>query len=942
MKKPKTILLIGTAVSIAALSLASTGQAATYNWNTTNGTWDTSSANWTGAGSIWVDSSDAVFNNTATASTITLGETINATSVILGSATAADNNANYTLAGGALNDSGTLVVQGNSTNSGAYASSPTVTINSTVAVTGATLIGRANFRITGGTYTTDRITANPTSPDWANVTIAGGSVTATNGIDGSYGGNGTNGTTATFQLNLNGGTLYTPSIKVADRETGTNNNAWLTFNGTTVKATASTATFITLYGGSQNAYVSNGGAILDTNGNNITIGVNLKNTSGQNGTLTKQGAGTLTLSGSNTFTGDTKIDGGTVLAANASLQNSAFDTSGAAGTGGLTFSGTTPTLGGLKGSTDWTVPTGVTSLTLNVGTGVSTSYSGNLSAGTAGMNLVKSGAGSQTLSGANTYNGSITVSGGKLVVSNNNSPAALAIGNTASTSGAFYLTGGTVARSSGQADTFAQNGYGYINISGGTLSGISIWQGGSTSGNRTSGVGVIVQSAGAVNLNNGQPFVLGGVNLQGGRGVLNLDGGTLSVAGAMSAGWDTNTAGRGEFNINGGTATASEFSFKGTTTGVLNLRGGTLAVSTIRTYTGNNNPNSTGYVNFNGGTLQATQEGAALIALATTNTQNNVFVYSGGAMIDTNSKNVTIGNALNAPTGDGLSSVVLATAGAGYIGEPAVVITGGGGSGATARATIDSVTGVVTGIVITNPGTGYTSSPNATLSGGGATTAATLGVVATAANSSGGLTKTGAGNLTLTGNNTYTGATLVTAGTLVVSGSGSINSSASVTVSTGATLTNDAAALTTALGLGEGAALSGSSSFAPSALTITGDLAGGIFTTITLDSSFTKTGALAFTLTNVVDGTYSLFSGTTPGGFFTSVSVGGTPLIDQTGGIFSAEVDGFSYTYDDNLSSLGITAVPEPATWAIVGVGLAFLLYRRRVLRLVCGRRHNA
>jgi len=312
MKRTQSLIRIGAAVSIAALSLAAAARAATYNWNTTNGTWDTSTANWTGAGSTWVDGSDAVFNNTANASTISLGETINATSVILGSAAAANNNGNYTLAGGALNDGGTLVVQGNSTNSGVYASNPTTTINSTVAVSGSTLIGRANFRITGGTYTTDRITANPASADWANVTIAGGNVTATNGIDGSYGTNGSNGTTATFQLNLNGGTLCTPSIKVADREAGANNNAWLTFNGTTVRATASTATFITLYGGNQTAYISNGGAILDTNGHDITIGVNLNNTAGQNGSLQKTGGGTLTLTGTNTFTGGIAVSAGSL------------------------------------------------------------------------------------------------------------------------------------------------------------------------------------------------------------------------------------------------------------------------------------------------------------------------------------------------------------------------------------------------------------------------------------------------------------------------------------------------------------------------------------------------------------------------------------------------------------------------------------------------------
>ena len=208
----------------------------------------------------------------------------------------------------------------------------------------------------------------------------------------------------------------------------------------------------------------------------------------------------------------------------------------------------------------------------------------------------------------------------------------------------------------------------------------------------------------------------------------------------------------------------------------------------------------------------------------------------------------------------------------------------------------------------------------------------------------GNITKTGNGTLTLTGTNGYSGATLVTAGTLVVSGSGSINASSNVTVATGSTLTNSsAAALTPALGLSEGAKLTGTGSFMPSALTILGDLTGGSFTSITVNSTLTKTGSLAFTLTNVVDGSYNLFGGTTtPGGSFSSVSVGGNPLA-ETGpgsGIFSANVGGVDYTFTD-ASNLLVVAVPEPATWALVGVGLTFALYRKRFARAF-GRRNEA
>jgi hypothetical protein len=52
----------------------------------------------------------------------------------------------------------------------------------------------------------------------------------------------------------------------------------------------------------------------------------------------------------------------------------------------------------------------------------------------------------------------------------------------------------------------------------------------------------------------------------------------------------------------------------------------------------------------------------------------------------------------------------LTDGGFGYQESPAVVLTGGGGTGAKAIATV--VNGVVTGVTITTPGTGYTSAPN--------------------------------------------------------------------------------------------------------------------------------------------------------------------------------------------------------------------------------------
>ncbi|MBC7471900.1 MAG: hypothetical protein H7196_01345 [candidate division SR1 bacterium] len=60
-------------------------------------------------------------------------------------------------------------------------------------------------------------------------------------------------------------------------------------------------------------------------------------------------------------------------------------------------------------------------------------------------------------------------------------------------------------------------------------------------------------------------------------------------------------------------------------------------------------------------------------------------------------------------SGGRLTSITLATGGTKYLVPPAVNITGGGGTGAKAVATVRD--GIVTGVKITNPGSGYTIGP---------------------------------------------------------------------------------------------------------------------------------------------------------------------------------------------------------------------------------------
>jgi len=499
------------ATSIAVMS---NSPAATYNWNlTSGGDWDATSANWAGAGSTWVNANDAVFanNTTTSAYAIALPGTINASNVSFGSASAASAKDNsYDLTGGTLNVSGALVVQGKSNNGATYSNNTTVTINSTVAVTGDTRIGRSNLTISGGTYTTNRFTANPASTDWANLTIsgAGTSVTATNGIDGTYGTTGSNGSTATFAVNLNGGTLFTPFFKVADRESS--GVAVMTFNGTTVKATASTTNFITLHGGGQNAFISNGGAILDTNGFDIGIGVNLKNASGQTGTLTKQGTGTLTLSGTNTYTGTTTVSDGILSVSGGSLASATLNV------GNKTFSQT-------AGTTNFT--SGVTTSGSADGALISVT-GGNFSASSVTLGRTNNYSTAPTLAApiaASTTSGlyvngaTANVSLGSLTIGTANSSASARIGN-----GSLSVSGKVLVANHNNSTRWS-----ILHVAGGTF----------TSSDSTDGI--VISANRGTYTNNGQVYLSGGVSTaekiafgaatdtKGGNGFLILGGGTL-------------------------------------------------------------------------------------------------------------------------------------------------------------------------------------------------------------------------------------------------------------------------------------------------------------------------------------------------------------------------------------------------------------------------------
>jgi len=191
--------------------------------------------------------------------------------------------------------------------------------------------------------------------------------------------------------------------------------------------------------------------------------------------------------------------------------------------------------------------------------------------------------------------------------------------------------------------------------------------------------------------------------------------------------------------------------------GVYYLNGGTL---TTRTLNRGSYDTGTGTFIFGGGTFESGRAFATDANVATT-------INSGGAIIDTTGGDLTWSGAIAAGTTGNVTGFTSLVGGSGHTaGQFDLTFDndGTGGSGVAGYAVANQA-GAVTDIVITDPGSGYTSAP--TISGGfgaGSGASATLSITT----GNGGLTKQGAGTLTLAGANTYTGDTVVEAGTLSI------------------------------------------------------------------------------------------------------------------------------------------------------------------------------
>ncbi len=250
-----------------------------------------------------------------------------------------------------------------------------------------------------------------------------------------------------------------------------------------------------------------------------------------------------------------------------------------------------------------------------------------------------------------------------------------------------------------------------------------------------------------------------------------IEGGNL-IVGNNSPGI-LNLSGTGQINIQNH---ASRLILANSDTlGIVNL-GGTSLILTPGVTKGV----GVGILNFNGGGLYATTSNTSFLQDLTA--CMCIPLVEGST---TAAQPLKLANRSWLPRAREFRSVPAAISGSGWVAPPVIDVVGGGGTGATAVATID-VLGNLTGMTITNPGVNYTSVPTFFFHGGGGTLTATGAPVLTS-NVGGGLTFSGNGSTLLRGFNTYSGSTNITAGTLTAAAGAAIPDQSDVTVAANAT-----------------------------------------------------------------------------------------------------------------------------------------------------------
>jgi len=562
-----------------------------------------------------------------------------------------------------------------------------------------------------------------------------------------------------------------------------------------------------------------------------TIGGSGAVNSGITTALVKSGAGTLALAANNTFTGDIIVNGGALaISSGANLggaNNQVFITSGA------TLAFTTNDLA--LASTHGIALSGPASI--DVASGLTVSILGAISDGVLAGNLIKTGAGTLTLSSLKTYTGSTTVNGGTLLAGAANVliPTSLVMVNAGGTLdlGGFVETVDNVNLAGGTITNGTLTSSGGIQSTGGTINGIA----GTT----------------ALTITNGTTILLGNNTFSGPVDIhIGAAGGTLQVGNGGTSG----TLGTGavlnvgtlQFNRSDALTVGNIISSTGT---VKQLGSGTTILTGANTYTGQTVIAAGTLQVGNGGTVGALGTGSVSNAGKLVFNRSNAItvanVISGtGSVTQAGTGTLTL-SGVNTYTGGTLvSSGAIAVQNARALGTGALtmkpntqlIIDGNGFN--IANAVVFAAAGDPTITV----GTGLTDTISGVISGPGS------------------LTVNGGGTLVLTATNTYTGPTVVSASNLVVNGA--IASASTISLTNGATLSGSGSIGT--LNVASGTTLSAGSGVPGATMTVNGNLvfaAGStykVFASTTTASSIQVTGTATLTgagvVANLASGTY--------------------------------------------------------------------------------------
>ncbi|EDW9824039.1 autotransporter outer membrane beta-barrel domain-containing protein [Salmonella enterica] len=511
----------------------------------------------------------------------------------------------------------------------------------------------------------------------------------------------------------------------------------------------------------------------------LNTGGTFDNAISGSGQVVKSGDKMLTLSGANSYSGGTLISDGTLVASNVEALGTGDVTNDAvlelntggdfdnaiSGSGQVVKSGDeTLTLSGTNSYTDGTLISGGTLVASNVealGTGDVTDNAvlelntgGDFDNAISGSGqVVKSGDETLTLSGANSYTGGTTISGGTLVASN---VEALGTGDVTDNAVLELNTGGDFTNSI--------SGSGQVEKSGDetlTLSGANSYTGGTliSSGTLVAndvnalGTGDVTNNA-VLELNTGGTFDSA---ISGSGQVVKSGDETLTLSGS-----NTYTGGT---TINDGTLIATSVDALGsgdvTDNAVLELNtGGT-------------------FDNVISGSGQVVKSGDDTLTLSGSNTYTGGTLISDGTLVATSvdalgSGDVTDNATLELNTGGDFTNNISGSGQVVKSGDETLTLSGA--NSYTGGTTISGGTLVASNVEALGSGD---VTDNATLE------LNTGGTFDNAIGGSGNVVKSGGDTLTLSGNNSYTGGTLISDGTLVASnvealGSGNIDNYASL------------------------------------------------------------------------------------------------------------------------------------------------------------------